>query len=298
MSSSEMPLLNLSPLERPRSSSDGQNILPHLPASARALQRVVTPPIKSARSIHNEAVDELRRSEYQEPASLKPMSTNGTSSPKSPPLQSRSAVKLPPLMIQPSRSFGDLPVLDTSFDANSFPPSDQGPLSRTPSMWGDGLKSPSPTLSMSRQESFNIPQHRLAIFDTNKQLRRPRSPADVAAHQPSMKNLLKASLTPKASNESFFGTVDAETVAINVAASSDMGDEREDDHKQLRPTLEALMEMPPIERALSNISISDAETISASYSSSSKMTFDHEKQRFINGLAISSTSSSAPSSSK
>lgn len=290
-----MPLLNLSPLERPRSSSDGQNIFPQLPVSARALQRVVTPPIKSARSIHNEAVEELRRCVSQEPSMAQ---TNGNASPKSPPLQSRSAVKLPPLMIQPSRSFGDLPILDTSFDMNSFPPNDQGPLSRTPSMWGDGLKSPSPTLSMSRQESFNIPQHRLAIFDANKQLRRPRSPADVAAHQPSMKNLLKASLTPKASNESFFGTVDAETVAINVSASSDMGDEREDEHKQLRPTLEALMEMPPIERALSNISVSDAETISASYSSSSKMTFDYDKQRFVNGLSISSTSSSAPSSSK
>eukprot|EP01033_Poteriospumella_lacustris_P013770 gene13770-9860_t len=113
-----------------------------------------------------------------------------------------------------------------------------------------------------------------------------------------MKNLLKASLTPKASNESFFGTVDAETVAINVTASSDTGDDREDDHKQVRPTLEALMEMPPIERALSNISLSDAETISGSYSSSSKMTFDYDKQRFVNGLSISSTSSSAPSSSK
>lgn len=298
MSSSEMPLLNLSPLERPRSSSDGQNILPQLPVSARALQRVVTPPIKSARSVHNEAVEELRRSMSQEPSLAQPVLTEGNASPKSPSLASRSAIKLPPLSIRPSRSHGDLPTLDTSFDINSFPPNDQGPLSRTPSMWGDGLKSPSPTLSMSRQESFNVPQHRLNMFDANKQLRRPRSPADVVVHQPSLKNLLKASLTPKASNESFFGTVDAETVAINVSASSDMGDERDDNHKQMRPTLEALMEMPPIERALSNISVSDAETISASYSSSSKMTFDHDKQRFVNGLSIASASSSAPSSSK
>lgn len=189
------------------------------------------------------------------------------------PASRNSFIKLPPLVIQPSRSLNDLHMLEISGNVDiplqksetmAYSPA------KTPSLWGDRRKLPSPSASLSHPDTFNTLPHRLGVTGQKTQLRRPLSPVDIIAHQSSKKNLLKASLTPKASTENFFGTVDAETVAIDLfpcAYSTDL----EDAHFVLQqPSILELMTKPPIERVLSNTSISDAETISGVYSNSLK----------------------------
>lgn len=207
--------------------------LPQLPLSARSPQRFVTPPLKSSRELRAEALEQLSCSSVSYENNFV-NDTNVSTDRQSFIRNLQAGIKLPPLTIpvpRSTRSHGDLSALDDS-SKNHFEyypvRNAYTPTPKTPNMWGDSYtKSPSPPLLIetkvspsSRQESFNVPQHRLAAFDQLKGLRRPRSPADGISTPTSTRMLLKASLTPKAANGSFFGdTVDAETVEIQISPS-------------------------------------------------------------------------------
>lgn len=283
---------------RPRSADQAPAFLPQLPLSARSSQRASTPPQKTSRDLQAIAREELMchsqssqenivATSHIDESSCDPAS-NGNTPPSSTLVRAGQAgLKLPPLSLnlRGSRSHGDLPSLDSPEHTiiATFPlRNGVTPKQKSPSMWIDGRmsKSPSPppmigtsVSPLSRLESFNVPQHRLAIFDQhqspshlqNQLSRRPRSPADTGIHQQSMKNLLKASLTPKHSCDSFFGgtTVDAETVAIKVT-SSGSSDFTESFHSTSihPPSVSELMTMAPLERALSHHSLTDGDSIS------------------------------------
>lgn len=75
--------------------------------------------------------------------------------------------------------------------------------------FSQSLSSPS-----SRKESFNVPLHRLGVFEHALKGHRPQSPSDSPFHDLSMRNLLKTSLSRKHSASS--AVDDAESVATGI----------------------------------------------------------------------------------
>lgn len=192
--------------------------LPQVPLSVRSPQREATPPLKSSQGLRAEALVQLScpSNSYEDDFVIRLTITDSNSEDhKSINRHHLAGTKLPPLA-RSAFSHGDLSTLDVSTKSNIAFISPTVP--KTPILWNRSKSlSPSPS---SQQEFFNIPQHGLTSFDQHKVLRRPRSPTDEISRPLSMTMLLKASLTPKTANETFFAdTVDAETVEIKVSNS-------------------------------------------------------------------------------
>lgn len=160
----------------------------------------------SVKSVLLQAVEEVSRSES--PTATVISTYPSESSAPNAALPRQSALKLPPLP-KGDRSRSNSSVADDpSFDSRTSLSLRRPPLKtfQLPSAFLDGPQTPSPPSL--RQESFNVPLHRLGVFDQSSRGHRPQSPSDSPIHHPSMRNLLKTSLSPKQSAQDILGTVD------------------------------------------------------------------------------------------
>lgn len=247
-------------------------MLPALPSTPPTDSSNKAPPVScqgSIKSVHHQAMEEIRNNAIpSEAVEDRPAPRLGTS-------------KLPPLS-QSIRSRSDSPISEEPSLDYPVPLSLRRPplkTFRSRTAFADGRQSPS---SPTRQESFNIPLHRLGAYDQNAKGRRPQSPSDSPVHHPSMKNLLKTSLSPKQSMHNVFGTVDAEAVAICMVPSTDILDphvSRVDILREKRPFLPSralMLELKGAGASTSSSSLTDEELASSSFSSGSKASTEYD----------------------
>lgn len=182
-------------------------MLPSLPSALSDHSHKAPPSSPSSiKAVLRQAAEDVCRSESQ--TILIDSYLSGSSTPDTA-LPRPTTSRLPPLphsdLSQSSSSISEEPPFDSPALLSLRRP--QLIAYQSPSAFLHGSSQSLSSLS-SRQESFNVPLHRLGVFDHSPKCRRPQSPSDSPFHDPSMKNLLKTSLSPKHSAQNVLYAVD------------------------------------------------------------------------------------------